>query len=74
MKKEQPGLKEALRIHIRSYKELNKYRPGLLSAYTLYALVSAIIPYVTIYFSAQIINELAGARRLEKYGFGYALR
>ena len=68
-KKEQPGLKEALRIHIRSYKELNKYCSGLLPAYISYALVSAIIPYATIYFSAQIINELAGARCLDKLWF-----
>ena len=69
MKKEQPGFREAIKVHMRSYKELNKYCPGLLLAYISYALVSAIIPYITIYFSAQIINELAGTRRSETLWF-----
>ena len=72
-KKEQPGFKEVLELHVRSYKELNKCCPGLLLSYMLHALVSAIIPYVTVYLSAQIINELAGARRTEKLWFWVCL-
>ncbi|MDY2937269.1 MAG: ABC transporter ATP-binding protein [Fusicatenibacter sp.] len=58
-------LKEALRLHNRSLKLLNGYCPGLFPATALCSVVSAVIPYVTIFLSARIISELAGKRRPE---------
>ena len=68
-KKEKIDFKEAFSLHIRSYKDINQYCPGLLLSYVLYSVVSAVTPYVTVYLSAQIINELAGARRTENLWF-----
>lgn len=49
----------------RAYGLLHREFPGLIAAITSYRTVSAIIPYIAIWFSAQIINEMAGLRRPE---------
>ena len=68
-KDKQVSTRELLSLYVRSYKDIDKHAPGILAAYILYAVVSASIPYATIYLSAQIINELAGERRLEQLWF-----
>ena len=57
--------REALRLHKRAFTLLNRYCPGLFAATALYGVVSAVIPYATIFLSARIINELSGLRRPE---------
>ena len=56
------GFRETLRATLRAYKIWNRYAPKLLTATALYSVFSALSPYVPVYFSAQILNELAGAR------------
>ena len=56
-------LKETFQIHFRAYRDLRPYCPGVFEAVGLHAAVSALGPYATVYLSAQLINELAGARR-----------
>ena len=68
-KDKQVSTRELLSLYVRSYKDIDKHAPGILAAYILYAVVSASIPYATIYLSAQINNELAGERRLEQLWF-----
>ena len=58
-------LKETLQIHLRALRDLRPYCPGVFEAVGLHAAVSALGPYATVYLSARIINELAGARRPE---------
>ena len=58
-----PTFSETFRISVRSLKDLNKYCPGLIPSFFICGLFSSITPYVAIYLSAQIINELAGLRR-----------
>ena len=58
-------LKETLRLHKRSFVLLKQYCPGLFASTALCSVVSAVIPYVTIFLSARIISELAGQRRPE---------
>ena len=58
-------LSEALRITIRCIRDVNRYIPGRIPSIVLNSVVSALTPYVTIWFSAQLINELAGPRRPE---------
>ena len=48
--------------HIRAWKIFWEYEPRLFISSFLYALVHGILPYVTIWLSAQFINELAGNR------------
>lgn len=68
MKNKNPNktsFKEVLDLNYRSYKILNKYYPKMFLSTIIYAVFSSINPYVTIYLSAQIINELAGERNPE---------
>lgn len=58
-------MKEAFRVHRRAFADLNRYCPGLFASLTLHAIAKSISPYVTVYLSARIINELAGFRRPE---------
>ena len=50
-------------LHLRAIKDINHYAPGTFLSLLLEAIVRGSIPYATIWFSAQIINELAGSRR-----------
>ena len=46
-------------------KELHSVSPRFFPVITLYSVVLALTPYVTVYFSAQILKELALLRREE---------
>ncbi len=52
-------------LHIRGAKELHKVSPHLFPVITLLAIVSALIPYVTVFFSARILKELTLLRRAD---------
>ena len=57
-------LRETLRIHWRAFQDVRRCCSAASFAVpALHAAFSALSPYVTVYFSAQIINELAGQRR-----------
>ena len=60
------GFRETLRATLRAYKIWNRYAPKLLTSTALHSVFSALAPYVPVYFSAQILNELAGARDPER--------
>ena len=60
------GFRETLRATLRAYKIWNRYAPKLLTSTALHSVFSALSPYVPVYFSAQILNELAGARNPEQ--------
>ncbi len=62
-KTDQLSMGETLRLHWRAARDLEKYCPGIAVACVFHAIVKAISPYTTIWFSAQLLNELAGARR-----------
>ena len=57
------SLREALRLHWRGVNELSSVLPHLFPALACQAATAALTPYALIYFSARILNELAGARR-----------
>lgn len=61
--KENISIRQALHAHIRAVKELHKVSPGYFPFVTFCSIVSAVLPYVTVYFSAQILKELASFRR-----------
>lgn len=54
---------EIVSLHFRVLKDMNYYVPGRIPCLILKSVVSAISPYITIWLSAQIINELATLRR-----------
>ena len=57
-------LKERLAVTGRGYRMLGEYCPGLIRAKVLSAAAEALSPFVTIWFSAGIINEIAGEKRV----------
>ena len=67
-KTDQISVGETFAIHWRAIKDINKIAPGCFVSYILYAVVTALSPYATIWLSAQLINELASLRRLEVLG------
>ena len=56
------SLAEALKLSIRGYKIWWEKYPAMFTSTAVCAAVSALTPYVGIYLSAQIINEIAGGR------------
>lgn len=58
-------LRETFRIHLRAYRDIRAYCPGLFAATALYTAGKALSPYVTIWLSARILDELAAQRRPE---------
>ena len=61
--KEKMNLRHALSVHFRAARELNRVNRSFFPVITLYAIVKAILPYVTVFFSARILKELALLRR-----------
>ncbi len=64
-KSEKITLREAFGIHYRAFQDIRKYCPGTFLVTALHSVIRALSPYVTIYLSARILNELAGPRRGE---------
>ena len=58
------NIKKRIEITKRGYKILGKYCPGLIRAKVLAAAAGALAPFATIWFSAMIINEIAGEKRI----------
>lgn len=57
--------KEKMRLNKRALALWYREYPVLLVTTAVYAAINAALPYITIYFSAQILNELAGERQKE---------
>lgn len=62
MKNKIQKLKDALILHCRAFKLMNQYCPGLFLVGALETLCVSVTPYITIFISARIINELSGNR------------
>lgn len=60
-------MKFSKRIDItrRGYSLLHTYTPGLIKAKAVSAVIEALLPFISIWFSARIINELLGGRSLQ---------
>lgn len=65
-KADKTTLRETWQIHLRAYKDIRHFCPGVFGVTALHSIVKAVTPYVTVFFSARIINELAGLRRVEE--------
>ena len=63
--KETVNMRNAAVLQLRGIKELHKVSPKFFPLLTIYSIFSAITPYVTVFFSAQILKELATLRREE---------
>ena len=58
--------RQSWKLNLRAWKIWWKLCPGVFFSTLASSVVKAITPYVTIFLSAQIINELAGSRRAEE--------
>lgn len=63
---EKIGIKRALSLHLWAAKIWWKVEPKLFLSSGTSAFMETILPYLTIWFSARIINELAGDRNPEQ--------
>ena len=63
--KEKTTLRRAAAVHLRAIRELHRVTPQHFPVLTLYCLFGAITPYVTVFFSARVLTELATLRRAE---------
>lgn len=59
------NMRHALAVNLRAAKELHRVNPKVFLMLTLCSIVTAVLPYITVYFSAQILKELALLRRPE---------
>ncbi|MCM1342616.1 MAG: ABC transporter ATP-binding protein/permease [Lachnospiraceae bacterium] len=57
--------KETIKLYIRALKTVWKHFPNYLLSTVLSSLLKAVSPYITLYFSACFLDELAGMRRTE---------
>lgn len=60
-----PNWRDILSLHLRTLRDIEKYVPGRIPCLILTNIVNGLSPYVTVWFSAQFINELASLRRRE---------
>lgn len=60
------SFREAYKLNNRAFKMVSKKYPGMISSRIICVIWSAITPYITIYLSALIVGELAGARDSER--------
>ena len=58
-------VRHALSMHLRAAKLLREVSPKFFVVMTLHAVVAALTPYVAVFFSAQILKELALLRRAD---------
>ena len=58
-------MSHALSIHLRAAKELHHISPRIFLILTVSSIVTALTPYITVFFSAQILKELALLRRTD---------
>ena len=65
-KTDKTTLRETWQIHWRAYKDIRHFCPGVFAVTAAHSITKAISPYITVFFSAKIINELAGLRREEE--------
>lgn len=59
------SLKQRIEITLRGFDILNNYCPGLAEGKALSALVSSLQPFVSIWLSGQIVNELSSERKIQ---------
>lgn len=64
-KKDKLSVSERISLTLRAYKTIKKYCPGLMQTILIRALVTALQPFATIWFSAQILNEITGKKDLQ---------
>ncbi len=58
------SIKERVSLTKRGFGVLKEYCPGLVQGKALYELLNSLQPFISVWFSARIIDEIAGQRRM----------
>lgn len=66
MKNSKIGFRESVSLLVRGYQIINGFGEHMLLSMVAKSVVAAICPFINIYLSALILNELTGARNLSK--------
>ena len=56
------SFRKAIQSQLRAFRLMQEKTPGLFSSSLLYSLFSALTPYIPIWLSARILDEISGAR------------
>ena len=59
------SIHKRISVTIRCFSILKQYCPGLAQGKALYELIHSIQPFISVWFTAQIINEISTQRRLK---------
>ena len=61
----EPSLREAVLLNYRAAKDIARFCPKLFPYLAAHSVLSGVSPYVPIFFTARILNEIATLRRAE---------
>ncbi len=59
------SLIDAIRVNVKAAKDISRVCPKLFSSLIIACALEGLLPYLTIFFTARILNELVNLRRLE---------
>ncbi len=62
---EKMTITKRISVTMRGFSILKQYCPGLAQGKAMYELINSIQPFVSIWFTAQIVNEISSQRRLK---------
>ena len=70
------SIQKRISVTMRGFSILKQYCPGLAQGKAFYELINSILPFISVWFTAQIINEISAQRRIKTvlvYVFGVVL-
>ncbi|MBD5456266.1 MAG: hypothetical protein HDR23_07310 [Lachnospiraceae bacterium] len=59
------SIQKRISVTMRGFSILKQYCPGLAQGKALYELINSILPFISVWFTAQIINEISAQRRVK---------
>lgn len=59
------SIAKRISVTLRGFSILKQYCPGLAEGKAVYELINSIQPFLSVWFTAQIINEISSQRRIE---------
>ena len=59
------SIRKRFAVTVRGFGILKKYCPGLVQGKALYESINSLQPFVTVWISARIINELSAQQRIK---------
>ena len=62
------SIRKRISITMRGFGILKYYCPGLAQGKALYEAINSVQPFISVWFSAQIINEISSQRRIKTVG------